>query len=104
MGINLNSKEEQNKFIKDNLSNLLESINETYGPILVEELMNRLRFTVNEFNEEISSAFNQLKEKESNRQKMYSMIKEGNIPIDDTNEDTKTSDWEKTIDEIESQE
>ena len=35
---------------------------------------------------------------------MYSMIKEGNIPIDDTNEDTKTSDWEKTIDEIESQE
>ena len=41
MTIDLKSKEQKNKFIEENLSNILESINETYGPILVEELLKR---------------------------------------------------------------
>ena len=48
MKIDLKSKEQKNKFIEENLSNNLESINETYGPILVQELMARLRFTIDE--------------------------------------------------------
>ena len=104
MAIDLKSKEEQNKFIQENLSSLLESINDTYGPILVDELMSRLRFTINEFNKEITSAFDDLKTKENNRQKMYEMIREGNILIDKNSQDEKElSEWEQKIEEIESQ-
>ena len=104
MAIDLKSKEEQNKFIQENLSSLLESINDTFGPILVDELMSRLRFTINEFNIEITSAFDDLKTKENNRQKMYEMIREGNIPIDKNSQDEKElSEWEQKIEEIESQ-
>ena len=104
MGIDLKSKDGQDKFIKENMSDLLEGVNDSYGPILVEELMNRLRETISEFNEEISSAFKQLKLKEDDRQKMYDMIKEGNIPIDDKDvSSSNLSDWEIKINEIESQ-
>ena len=104
MTIDLKSKEQKNKFIEENLSNLLESINETYGPILVEELMIRLRFTIDEFNEEVVEAFNELKNKETSRQKMYEMIKDGNIPVDNkTDSESEVSNWENKINEIESQ-
>tara|TARA_B100001123_G_C14707929_1_gene787956 strand:+ start:256 stop:573 length:318 start_codon:yes stop_codon:yes gene_type:complete len=104
MTINLKSKEQKNKFIEENLSNLLDSINETYGPILAEELKVRLKYTIDEFNDEIVAAFNELKNKETSRQKMYEMIKEGTIPVDnDIEENTKVSDWENKINEIESQ-
>jgi hypothetical protein len=86
------------------MSDLVEGINDSYGPILVEELMNRLRETIAEFDEEISSAFKQLKSKEDDRQKMYNMIKEGNIAKDDKDiESSNLSDWEIKINEIESQ-
>ena len=106
MSIDLNSKEGQNKFIEDNMSNLVDGINDTYSPILVGELMNRLRQTIEEFNNELTYAFDELKVKETNRQKMYSMINEGNIPEDNTTNrgDKKSlSKWELKIKEIESQ-
>ena len=103
MTIDLKSKEQKNKFIEENLSNILESINETYGPILVQELMARLRFTIDEFNEEMVAAFSELKDKEISRQKMYEMIKEGTIPVDDKSDNSSdVSDWENKINEIES--
>ena len=40
----------------------------------------RIKFTIEEFNEETSSVFVELKDKEDKRQKMYTMIKDGNIP------------------------
>ena len=40
MSIDLKSKDGQNKFIQDNMSNLIDGINDSYGPILVEELIN----------------------------------------------------------------
>ena len=49
-------------------------------------------------------AFDQLKNKESKRQKMYDMIKDGNIPKNDSNKNKEEiSDWEKKINEIESE-
>ena len=104
MGIDLTSKDGQDKFIKENLSNLIEGINDAYGPILLDELMNRLRFTINEFNEEIQLAFKNLSNRESNRQKMYNLIKSGNIETDiKIDDDVNVSEnWKNKIDEIES--
>jgi len=104
MGIDLTSKDGQDKFIKENLSNLIEGINDAYGPILLDELMNRLRFTINEFNEEIQLAFKNLSNRENNRQKMYNLIKSGNIETDiKIDDDVNISEnWKNKIDEIES--
>ena len=106
MGIDLKSNEGQDKFIQDNMSDLIEGVNESYGPVLVEELITRLRKTIEEFNNEITSAFDQLKSREDERQKTYDMIKEGAIvkgKNDKPTEDSNLSDWEIKINEIESQ-
>ena len=105
MGVDLKSNEGQDKFIQDNMSDLVEGVNESYGPVLVEELISRLRKTIEEFNDEITTAFNELKSREDERQKMYDMIKEGGITEDDktTENSSELSDWEIKINEIESQ-
>jgi len=107
MSIDLKSKEGQSKFIQDNMSDLVEGVNESYGPVLLEELIDRLRKTIEEFNNEITSAFDELKSRENERQKMYDMIKEGTIAKDQNDKDTDSSsdlsDWEIKINEIESQ-
>ena len=107
MGIDLKSNEGQDKFIQDNMSDLIEGVNESYGPVLVEELITRLRKTIEEFNNEITSAFDQLKSREDERQKMYDMIKEGSIIENkndkDVEDSSNLSDWEIKINEIESQ-
>jgi len=101
----LDTKEGIDKFVSENLNDLLEKLNETYGPILFEELKNRIMFTIDEFNQEMSDVFSQLKVKENERQKMYNMIKSGNIPSaadsESDNEDLSSS-WEQKIEEIES--
>ena len=107
MGIDLKSNEGQDKFIQDNMSDLIEGVNESYGPVLVEELITRLRKTIEEFNNEITSAFDQLKSREDERQKMYDMIKEGSMIENkndkDVEDSSNLSDWEIKINEIESQ-
>tara|TARA_B110000263_G_C14841976_1_gene300167 strand:- start:73 stop:381 length:309 start_codon:yes stop_codon:yes gene_type:complete len=102
MDLDLKSKEGQNKFIEESMTDLLKGINDSYGPLLVEELTCRIRQTIDEFNSEIITAFDELKNKESNRQKLYSMIKEGNIPSDDSSIDKKNPNWEEKIEEVES--
>ena len=51
MSLDLKSKDGQNKFIEENMSKLIEGVNDSYGPLLVEELMGRLRKTIDEFND-----------------------------------------------------
>ena len=106
MSIDLKSNEGQDKFIQDNMSDLIEGVNDSYGPVLVEELIGRLRKTIKEFNNEITSAFDQLKSRENERQKMYDMIKEGSMTEKKNDKDidnsSDLSDWEIKINEIES--
>ena len=106
MSIDLKSNEGQDKFIQDNMSDLIEGVNESYGPVLVEELISRLRKTIEEFNDEITSAFDQLKSREDERQKMYDMIKDGSVAESQNDKgmekSSDLSDWEIKINEIES--
>jgi len=107
MSIDLKSNEGQDKFIQDNMSDLIEGVNESYGPVLVEELITRLRKTIEEFNSQITTAFDQLKLREDERQKMYDMIKEGDLSKGQNDQSKENSsdlsDWEIKINEIESQ-
>ena len=96
-------KTHNSKFIEESLSDLLEGINNSYGPILMDELNSRIKRTIEEFNAEMVAAFDELKNKENNRQKMYSMIKEGSIPSKKSEVEPDNSIWQKKIEEIESQ-
>ena len=99
MAIDLNSKEGRKKFITEYLDDLLVGINESYGPILLEELQKRLEFTINEFNEEITEAFSMLKKRDKDRKAFFKDTVEEVIG-DNVNSDNKTL-WEKKLEEIE---
>ena len=98
--IDLQSKEGRKSFISDNLSDLLTGINDTYGPMMLEELLKRIEFTINEFNEEINNAFEALKNKDIRRQDVYSKIK-SNETVNIDSKQSKTE-WELKLEEIES--
>ena len=72
MAIDLNSKEGRKKFISEYLDDLLTGVNESYGPILLEELQKRLEYTIDEFNEEINEAFSMLKKRDNDRKSLDS--------------------------------
>ena len=94
----LKTKDGRTKFIKDNLAVIVEGVNSSYGPVLVEELLRRIDYTITEFNEEMTSAFNLLKEKDKKRLealKKYEAESETNI--------SAKNEWEKKIDNLESE-
>ena len=94
MSKDLKTKEGQKSLLNDYLDDLLSNINESYGPILLEELQNRLEFTINEFNDEISEAFDLLKQRNDSRKALYTDTS-GNI-----GGDHRETVWEKKLKEI----
>tara|TARA_B100000029_G_scaffold506316_1_gene588858 strand:+ start:795 stop:1085 length:291 start_codon:yes stop_codon:yes gene_type:complete len=95
MATDLNSSKGRKAFIDDNLSGLLSGINDTYGPVILDELLKRIENTIIEFNEEINSAFTLLKEKDKKRKEFYN-------EINDDEKEEGQSEWEKKLESIES--
>ena len=102
MSIDLTSSDGRKKYLTDKLDNLLDGINESYGSMLLEELIKRLETTIHEFNEEMNSLYKQLVKQEKERQNILEMMKSGSAA--DTKEkdkDSPLSDWEKKLEKIE---
>ena len=95
MATDLNSSKGRKAFIDDNLSGLLSGINDTYGPVILDELLKRIENTIIEFNEEINSAFTLFKEKDKKRKEFYN-------EINDDEKEEGQSEWEKKLESIES--
>ena len=98
MATDLKTKDGRNKFIKDNLSTILEGINDSYGPVLVDELLRRIDYTITEFNEEMSNAFNLLKEKDEKRVEAFKKYE-----AESENSLTSKNEWEKKIENLDSE-
>ena len=92
----LDSPDGRKKYLSEKLDNLLEGINDSYGKMLLEELIGRLETTIKDFNDEIVELCSQLSEKEKERQHVIDMMKNE----DDSSGETST-DWEKKLEEIE---
>jgi len=60
--VDFDSSESRMKFLKSQLNDLLDGINNVYGQDLMEELLKRLEKTVEEFNTEVSGLISRLKE------------------------------------------
>ena len=75
MSIDLDSTEGRKQYLSEKLDDLLEGINDSYGTILMEELLSRLELTVKDFNDEMKSLCGELVKKEQERQQLLEMLK-----------------------------
>ena len=75
MSIDLDSTEGRKKYLSEKLDDLLEGINDSYGTLLMEELLSRLELAVKDFNDEIKTLCDQLVTKEKERQQLLEMLK-----------------------------
>ena len=75
MSIDLDSTEGRKHYLSEKLDDLLEGINESYGTLLMEELLSRLELTVKDFNDEMKTICDELVQKEKERQQLLEMLK-----------------------------
>ena len=75
MSIDLDSTEGRKKYLSEKLDDLLEGINDSYGTLLMEELLARLELTVKDFNDEMKNLCDDLVTKEKERQQILEMMK-----------------------------
>ena len=111
MSIDLDTTEGRKKYLSDKLDDLLDGINDSYGKILLDELIIRLELTVKDFNEEMKVLVDQLVKKEKERQQILEMMKSSaSIDLsekvaDDTAEVnidvSDLSEWEQKLAKIE---
>ena len=123
MSIDLDSTEGRKQYLSEKLDDLLEGINDSYGTLLMEELLARLELTVKDFNDEMKNLCDQLVTKEKERQQLMEMLKTtdgipaptsdtqqptpniseavdpGNMEIEETEEDVP--EWEKKLAKLE---
>ena len=75
MSIDLDSTEGRKKYLSEKLDDLLVGINDSYGTLLMEELLLRLELTVKDFNDEMKNLCDELVTKEKERQQFLEMLK-----------------------------
>ena len=111
MNIDLDTTEGRKKYLSDKLDNLLDGINDSYGKLLLDELIVRLELTVKDFNEEMKVLVDQLVKKEKERQQILEMMKSSTtVDFSETNIEkspstevdlTELSEWEQKLAKIE---
>ncbi len=98
MSIDLDSTEGRKEYLANKLDDLLEGINDSYGTLLMEELLNRLELTVKDFNEEMKVLCEQLVVKEKERQQFLEMLKTtDNMMPEQSIENKKNQDENKNL-------
>ena len=75
MSIDLDSTEGRKHYLSEKLDDLLEGINDSYGTLLMEELLARLELTIKDFNDEMKNLCDELVKKEKERQQLLEMLK-----------------------------
>ena len=111
MSIDLDTTEGRKKYLSDKLDDLLDGINDSYGKILLDELIIRLELTVKDFNEEMKVLVDQLVKKEKERQQILEMMKSSeSVDLSETVSDdvaqvdvdvSDLSEWEQKLAKIE---
>ena len=72
--MDLESKEGRKKYLSDKLNDLLDGINESYGAVLMQELLSRLELTIMDFNNEMKSLCKDLVKKQEERLHLLEML------------------------------
>ena len=91
MSIDLDSTEGRKHYLSEKLDDLLEGINDSYGTLLMEELLARLELTIKDFNDEMHNLCDELVKKEKERQQLLEMLKTTDGMADVTTTTTQTN-------------
>ena len=91
MSIDLDSTEGRKHYLSEKLDDLLEGINESYGTLLMEELLSRLELTLKDFNDEMKNLCDKLVKKEKERQQLLEMLKSTDTIPEPTSGATQTT-------------
>ena len=75
MSVDLDTTEGRKQYLSDKLDDLLVGINDSYGTVLMEELLSRLELTIRDFNDEMQILCSQLVKKQEERQQLLEMLK-----------------------------
>ena len=84
--IDLDSSEGRKSYLTEKLNDLIKGINENYGTVLLDELVNRLEITIRDFNDEMKDLCDKLVNKEKERQQILDLIKTGDGGIEMPND------------------
>ena len=74
----LDTPDGRKKYLSEKLDNLMEGINDSYGKMLLEELIGRLETTIKDFNDEVKILCDQLVKKQEERQHLMDMLTSDN--------------------------
>ena len=107
MGVDLQNADARKSYLSDKLDDLMDGINDSYGTVLMDELISQLERTVSKFNEEVQILMGQLKNNSERREGLLEKIKSGGL--DETPADTpqpvtekkEMSAWELKLEEME---
>ena len=77
MSIDFDNKDSRQNYLNEKLDNLLSGINNTYGQVLLDELVTRLQRTLDDFNEEVQEIVGDLKESSDRRNQIIHDLMEG---------------------------
>ena len=107
MGVDLQNADARKSYLSDKLDDLMDGINDSYGTVLMDELISQLERTVSKFNEEVQILMGQLKNNNELREGLLEKIKSG--VLDETPADTpqsvsqkkEMSAWEIKLEEME---
>ena len=75
MSIDLDNTAGRKQYLSEKLDDLLDGINESYGTVLMEELLNRLELTIKDFNDEMKSLCDQMVKKQEEHQQLVEMLR-----------------------------
>ena len=75
MGIDLDTSKGRKQYLSEKLDDLLAGINDSYGVVLMEELLCRLELAIKDFNDEMKTLCDQLIKKQEERQHLLEILK-----------------------------
>ena len=75
MSIDLDTSEGRKQYLSEKLDDLLDGINDSYGTVLMEELLTRLELTIKDFNDEMKTLCDQLVKKQKERQHLLELLR-----------------------------
>ena len=100
MSIDLDSTEGRKHYLSEKLDDILEGINDSYGTLLMEELLARLELTIKDFNDEMKNLCDELLKKEKERQQLLEMLKSADDMQEPTQASTQTTVSDKETEDI----
>ncbi len=108
MSIEFDNAEGRQKYLTAKLDDLLDGINESYGKVLLDELISRLEKTISDFNDEVQGLMDQLKKNTEKKEKLLKDIiasegKPSDVtaePVHDEESQREISEWERRLESL----